>query len=391
MISRTIRAAVVLLCATAAAVLPGTPALADQVRDNQWHLRYLNIAAAHKISQGKGVTVAVIDTGVDPHPDLRNNLLPGTVTYPGGTGDGRQDGDPGGHGTGMAGLIAAHGRGNSGALGIAPKAKILPVQDGKGRRSGESTDTATAIRWAISKNVSVINISEAVAPTQELRKAIEEAFNADIVVVAAVGNRPEESLVQYPAAIDGVVAVGSVDRRGNHSDTSVTGKQVVITAPGVDIVSTAKGNKYSKTYGTSNATAIVSGAVALIRSRYPDLSAKEVVHRLTSTAVDKGAPGRDEEYGYGVLDIVAALTADVPPLAGDATPSTSTNPNPTPTTADNNDTNTDPEPDNTSTILTTIALAGCTALFVLALLTTLLTLTLIRRKKTTPRPPPYHS
>jgi len=135
----------------------------------------------------------------------------------------------------------------------------------------------------------------------------------------------------------------------------------------------------------------VSGAVALIRSRYPDLSAKEVVHRLTSTAVDKGAPGRDEEYGYGVLDIVAALTADVPPLAGDATPSTSTNPNPTPTTADNNDTNADPEPDNTSTILTTIALAGCTALFVLALLATLLTLTLIRRKKTTPRPPPYHS
>jgi len=386
-ISRTTRAAVVLLCATAAAVLPGTPALADQIRDNQWHLRYLNIAEAHKISQGEGVTVAVIDTGVDPHPDLRNNLLPGTVTYPGGTGDGRQDGDPDGHGTGMAGLIAAHGRGNSGALGIAPKAKILPIRDSRRKNGGDPEDAIEGIRWAISQNVDVINFSGAISPSIELREAIEEAFNADIVVVAAAGNRSTDYLVQYPAAIDGVVAVGSVDRRGNHSDTSVTGKQVVITAPGVDIVSTAKGDKYSRSNGTSNATAIVSGAVALIRSRYPDLSAKEVVHRLTSTAVDKGAPGRDEEYGYGVLDVVAALTADVPPLAGDATPSTSTNPNPTPTTADNNDTNTDPEPDTTSTILTTVALAGCTALFVLALLTTLLTLTLIRRKKTTPRPP----
>lgn len=390
MISRTTRAAVVLLCATAAAVLPGTPALADQVRDNQWHLRYLNIAEAHKISQGEGVTVAVIDTGVDPHPDLRNNLLPGTVTYPGGTGDGRQDGDPDGHGTAMAGLIAAHGRGNSGALGIAPKAKILPVRDGQSRKGFNSTDTAAAIRWAASQKADVINISAAVSPTFELLDAVEEALRANIVVVAAGGNA-NDFAVPYPARIPGVVAVGSIERDSKISPNSRTGKEIVIAAPGVDIQSTGRNGQYRRASGTSSATAIVSGAVALIRSRYPDLSAKEVVHRLTSTAVDKGAPGRDEEYGYGVLDIVAALTADVPPLAGDATPSTSTNPNPNPTTADNNDTNTDPEPDNTSTILTTIALAGCTALFVLALLTTLLTLTLIRRKKTTPRPPPYHS
>jgi type VII secretion-associated serine protease mycosin len=377
---------VVLLCATAAAVLPGTPALADQVRDNQWHLRYLNIAEAHKISQGEGVTVAVIDTGVDPHPDLRNNLLPGTVTYPGGTGDGRQDGDPDGHGTAMAGLIAAHGRGNSGALGIAPKAKVLPVKDGPNKNVGSPENTAAAIRWAISQDADVINVSAAVSPTTELLNAVEEAINADIVVVAAGGNS-DDFAVPYPARMDGVVAVGSIKRDGEISPNSRTGKEIVIAAPGVDIQSTGRNGQYRRASGTSSATAIVSGAVALIRSRYPDLSAKEVVHRLTSTAVDKGAPGRDEEYGYGVLDIVAALTADVPPLAGDATPSTSTNPNPTPTTADNNDTNADPEPNNTSTILTTIALAGCTALFVLALLATLLTLTLIRRKKTSPRPP----
>jgi len=385
-ISRATRAAVALLCATAVAVLPAAPAQADQIRDNQWHLRYLKISEAHKISQGEGVTVAVIDTGVDPHPDLRNNLLPGTVTYAGGSGDGRQDGDSGGHGTGMAGLIAAHGRGKSGVLGIAPKAKILPIRDSIRKNSGKSADTVAGIHWAISQNADVINISGAMPPSIELQEAIDEAFDADIVVVAAAGNRPGDFLVQYPAAIDGVVAVGSVDRRGNHSDNSVTGDKLVIAAPGVDIVSTTKGGKYSKSNGTSNATAIVSGAVALIRSRYPDMSAKEVVHRLTATAVDKGAPGRDEEYGYGVLDVVAALTADVPPLADDTTPRATPAPSPTTTEADN-DGNAAPQPDDTGNLVATVALVGCSALVVLGLLATLLTVMLIRRRRTTPRPP----
>jgi len=327
MTSRVTRAAVALLCATAAAVLPGTPALADQVRDNQWHLRYLNITEAHKISQGEGVTVAVIDTGVDPHPDLRNNLLPGTVTYPGGTGDGRQDGDPDGHGTGMAGLVAAHGRGNSGALGIAPKAKVLPVKDGPNKNVGSSEDTAAAIRWAISQDADVINVSAAVSPTTELLNAVEEALDADIVVVAAGGNS-DDFTVPYPARMDGVVAVGSIKRDGEISPNSRTGKEIVIAAPGVDIQSTGRNGQYRRASGTSSATAIVSGAVALIRSRYPDLSAKEVVHRLTSTAVDKGAPGRDEEYGYGVLDIVAA---PAPPRTQTPPPPQPTTTTPTPT------------------------------------------------------------
>lgn len=112
---------------------------------------------------------------------------------------------------------------------------------------------------------------------------------------------------------------------------SVTGPEIDVAAPAVDIYSTSIDGKYSKGLGTSGATAIVAGAVALIRSKYPDLPASEVVHRLTATAVDKGPPGRDDEYGYGVIDLVAALTADVPPLPPDwatATPP----PNSTPTT-----------------------------------------------------------
>jgi len=111
-----------------------------------------------------------------------------------------------------------------------------------------------------------------------------------------------------------VLAVGGIDRYGRRAAISVTGPQIDLVAPAVDIYSTSIDGKYRKGTGTSDATAIVAGAVALIRSKYPHLPAREVVHRLTATAVDKGPPGRDDEYGYGVIDIVAALTADVPPL-----------------------------------------------------------------------------
>ncbi|WP_234359194.1 type VII secretion-associated serine protease mycosin [Plantactinospora sp. BC1] len=367
-----------LLCATAVAVLPAAPARADQVRNNQWHLKYLKIADAHEISQGERVTIAVIDTGVDPHPDLRNNLLSGTVAYSGGTGDGREDGDPGGHGTSMAGLIAAHGRGPNGVLGVAPKAKIIPIRDSKSKSGGDPDDTAKAIEWAISKKVDVINISAVMSSSSRLREAIEAALQADIVVVASAGNRPGHILVGFPAAFEGVVAVGATDRKGNYSTTSVTGKKVVLAAPGIDIHSTAKGGRYSKTSGTSDSAAIVSGAAALVRSKFPDLSAEEVVHRLTATADDKGTPGRDEEYGYGVLNLVKALTADVPPLEGSANPSASAAPSPTQTQPADNAA---PEPENKSNAGSTILIGVLIALVVLGLLVTLLVVLLLRRRQ----------
>jgi len=295
-------------------------ALADSTRDAQWHLRFLDVATAHRYSQGSGVVVAVVDTGVDAsHPDLAGNVLAGTETFVGSNGgNGWTDVD--GHGTRMAGDIAAHGHGGGngdGALGIAPKATILPVRAG----TIGVTAIAPGIRWATDRGARVISVSAGNDADRGIQDSVEYAIAHDVVVVAAVGNAPEVSHIVYPAAYPGVVAVGGVDQGGDHASFSVTGPEVVLSAPGVAIKSTGPGRTYETgTGGTSDATAIVAGAAALVRSRFPNLSAVEVIHRLTATAIDKGSKGRDEQYGYGIVNLVGALTADVPPLSASPSP-----------------------------------------------------------------------
>lgn len=310
----------------ATTLIPAAPARADWVRDLQWHLNYLNVTEAHRISRGEGVTVAVVDTGVDArHPDLADAVLPGADLV-GDSGNGHTD--ISGHGTAMAGLIAARGQGNnSGALGIAPRAKILPVRIQV--MSYAASEIVRGIYWAIERGARVICVASGGGSSPELEAAVMAALKADVVVVAAAGNRPEATRVEWPAAYPGVIAAAGVDRDGNHAEVSVTGPEVVLAAPAVDIVSTNKlgETRYSTGTGTSSATAIIAGAAALVRAKYPDLSAAEVVHRLTATAVDKGPPGRDELYGYGVLDLVAALTADVPPMPSPTAASQTTGPN----------------------------------------------------------------
>ncbi|KWV33918.1 type VII secretion-associated serine protease mycosin [Micromonospora rifamycinica] len=295
--------------------LPTEPPKANQtaIRQDQWHLKFLNTEKAHKISQGEGSIVAVLDTGVAPHPDLRGNLLTGIDTIPGGTGDGHSDHDS--HGTGMAGLVAGHGQASrTGALGVAPKAKVLPILCSPSRGDGDPDALAEGIKFAIARSANIVSISSVGGSSPYLDRMITQALASNIIVVAAAGNYPEDTRVGYPATASGVIAVGGVDRNGNHASISVSGPEIDVVAPAVDIYSTSIDGKYRKGTGTSDATAIVAGAAALVRSKYPYLPAAEVVHRLTATAVDKGPPGRDDEYGYGVIDLVAALTADVPPL-----------------------------------------------------------------------------
>jgi type VII secretion-associated serine protease mycosin len=308
--------ALVALLAAAAVLLPGAPAGADATRDLQWHLRFLKVTDAHRLSQGAGVTVAVIDTGVDArHPDLTRNVLTGMDFY--NPGDGRRDED--GHGTEMAALIAAHGRGGSGVLGVAPQAKILPVRVGASEFAFLDRH-AQGIRWAVERGAKVICVAIGGGDSAELRAAIQAAIAADVVVVAGAGNLPRARRVEFPAATPGVVAAAGVDQAGNHASVSVTGPELVLAAPAVKVVSADIDAGYSEGEGTSASTAIIAGVAALVRARYPNLSAPEVIHRMTATAIDKGPAGRDSEYGFGLVDPVGALTKDVPPLAASSSP-----------------------------------------------------------------------
>src|SRR3954463_10976183 len=156
------------LTLAAAVTVPATPAFADGVRNDQWYLKSLNVAQAQAISKGAGVTVAVVDTGAYPHPDLRRNLLGGVDIVSGGTGNGQAD--EAGHGTNMAAIISAHGTsGNAGILGIAPAAKVLPVKISDNADRMRSVDMATGVQWATEHGAKVINISAGAGPAFELQ------------------------------------------------------------------------------------------------------------------------------------------------------------------------------------------------------------------------------
>jgi type VII secretion-associated serine protease mycosin len=296
--------------------LAPAPALADPVRDAQWHVDFLDLPAAHRLSRGAGVTVAVIDSGVDAsHPDLRDNLLPGVdLVDP----DNPDAWTPEQHGTLVAGVLAGHGHGpggGDGVLGIAPDARLFPVRvstDDQDEPTGGRV--ADGIRAAVAAGAGVISISLSSEHSDLDQRAVEAARRADVVVIAAAGNRPDAEGVTFPAALPTVVAVGGVDREGEQAGFSVAGPEIALTAPGEEITTTGPGNEYLVASGTSLAAPVVAGAAALVRSAYPDLTADQVIHRLVATATDAGPPGRDERYGHGIVNPAAALAADLAAL-----------------------------------------------------------------------------
>jgi subtilisin family serine protease len=214
-----------------------------------------------------------------------------------------------GHGTAMALLIAGRGCDRpAGTVGVAPAAKLLPA------RLNAGADAGVAIRWLVDHGATIINISlgGSAGHTSAYDEGLRYARQHDVVVIASAGNAATDKGVVSPADRPGVVAVSAVDRTGQFSaEVSVAGPQVMLAAPGVDLPTRIQGAVHL-TSGTSHAAAIVSGIAALIRARFPDLSATAVVDLLTTTAKDAGPPGRDPQYGYGVVDPVAALTATVP-------------------------------------------------------------------------------
>ncbi len=318
--------AAVLAALVPALLLPGaTPARADSIRAQQWPLTTLRAHTAWQTSTGKGVTVAVLDTGVDAdHPDLAGNVLPGKDFIGFGATPGQSAWAR--HGTAMAGIIAGHGHGpghDAGVMGMAPQAKILPVRviledtdpKRKQARSGRGGALAQGIRWAADHGADVINLSlgddsRTAHPDAAEDDAVQYALRKGIVVVASAGNSGQHgSPVSYPAAYPGVIAVAAVDHTGDRAAFSTERWYADVGAPGVDVVIADPDTHYYEGWGTSAASAYVSGVVALVRSAYPKLTPAQIRTLLETTASDRPSGGRDDAIGAGVVNPVAALTA----------------------------------------------------------------------------------
>ncbi|MFF8832904.1 type VII secretion-associated serine protease mycosin [Streptomyces sp. NPDC015131] len=326
------------LAATALAVLPAGPAHADGIRTQQWGLEALRTEDAWRTTKGAGVTVAVLDTGVDDaHPDLAGNVLPGKDLI--GFGARRGDRPWARHGTAMAGIVAGHGHGpggEDGVLGIAPEAKILPVRvilesgDPARTKARNTRGTALAegIRWAVDQGADVINLSlgddsESAHPDPGEDAAVQYALSKGAVVVASAGNGGDKGdHISYPAAYPGVIAVTAVDRYGTHAAFSTSRWYATVSAPGVDIVIPDPDRKYYEGWGTSAASAFVSGAVALVRSAHPGLTPAQVKKLLADTARDRPEGGHDIDKGYGTVDPAAAIEAGAKLRPADLTAAT---------------------------------------------------------------------
>ncbi|WP_084316524.1 S8 family serine peptidase [Actinospica robiniae] len=312
------------IVAAALLVMPlGVAAPASADSSSQWPLQYLKANQDWAISKGAGVTVAVLDSGVAQIPDTQGSLLSGADFSGGTTSSGNGQEDLHGHGTEMAVMIAGAG---SPSHGLAPGSKILPVRITSGETDGQVDEMAAGIEFAISHHASVINISQRLTSTDDtLIKAVRDADAAGAVIVASSGNE-SQSIVDIPASIPGVVAIGATDHNGTIWPQSNTGSRVTLSAPGVNVQSDDNSGGVSVSDGTSDATAYVSATVALIRSAHPSWTAGQVIRDLIATA-DPGpgqsAGAHSDQYGYGIVDPLKALQASAPtdtsnPLLGSA-------------------------------------------------------------------------
>lgn len=303
------------------AMSASTPASADLVRDRQYWLQEYGISQAWQYTRGAGVTIAIIDTGVDSsHQDLQGVVVGGTDVSGIGRADGQQPvGVSSEHGTMVASLAAGRGNsGGNGVIGSAPEASILSVSMSfQGTSVPADQQIAKAVVWAVDNGADIISLS-LTRNTREWPESWDEAFgyaeDNDVVIVAAAGNRGSGTeVVGAPATMPGVLTVGGVDRAGFASaSASSQGITIGVMAPSEDLVGAYPGNQYAEWAGTSGATPIVAGIVALVRAAHPQLDAANIINRILSTATPVTASTPDPLYGYGLVDAYQAVVADVP-------------------------------------------------------------------------------
>lgn len=347
-VSRTVLAVGTLLACLVAGARPssGQPSGADPLRSYQWPLDVIGAEVAWGQTMGEGVTVAVIDTGVDlEHEDLVAQLAPGKDLLD----DDPTPQDVNGHGTHVAGVIAATRGNDLGIVGVAPKARIMPIRALDSEGVGTPAAVIAAVRWAVENGASVINLSVTEVISQggsfasSLTSAIEDAWAKGVIVVLASGNlgtageSSDASYERVPAIV--VTATDRTDALAVYAKP-VGEARWAMAAPGGtgrgeisdDVASTywvrGRSNLYAAMAGTSMAVPHVAGAAALLRSL--GLTPAETVDRLLVTARDLGATGRDPVFGAGRLDLSAAIkgvpqslqqtTIPAPPTSTEATP-----------------------------------------------------------------------
>jgi Subtilase family len=271
----------------------------------QYVVAKLHLSEAHTLAHGTNVRIAVIDSGIDTsHPELSNSVIETFDAL--GSSEGAHV-----HGTGIAGAIAAHGR----LIGSAPGAQILAIRAfGKGKVGEESNSYVVlkGLDYAAAHKAQIVNMSFAGPKDAVIERGINALAGRGIVMIAAAGNAGAKSPPLYPAANPNVIAVSGTDADDKLFSASNRGSHVALAAPGVDIFLPAPDQKYQMASGTSFSAAYVSGVAALMLERNPALKAEELRAILTRTARDLGLPGRDDEFGAGEADALAATQAVAP-------------------------------------------------------------------------------
>lgn len=317
---------------TGAPLLTGTPASAagqqkcaapakTVIRDVPWAQRALGPDRAWVLTRGGGLVVGVVDTGVSAAtPALAGAVLPGRDVST----NRAADTDCRGHGTFVAGLLAARPMDGRGLVGIAPGALVLPIRVAADEQQVDPGKLATGIRAAVDGGARVVAVAlgSATAPPA-LRAAVTYANTHDVVVVAstdAPGLSSSDGAV-FPADLPGVLAVASIQSDGKPTALGGSGGRPALAAPGSGLLSVApQGNGNVTASGSGVAVAFVAGAAALVRDYRPTLKAEEVRHRLEATADHPTGNLPDPQIGYGMVDPVAAVTTALPEESGEAAP-----------------------------------------------------------------------